>query len=47
MGYENFRRKSKAQLATYIRYIAKNKVSVFNTDHAKKRMEQRKVALAA
>lgn len=43
MGYETFRRKSKPQLAKHIRFIAKNTVSIFITDHAKKRMKQRKV----
>lgn len=43
MGYENFRRKSNPQLSKHIRFIAKNTVSVFITDHAKVRMKQRKV----
>lgn len=44
MGYENLRRKSKAQLAKHIRTIAKNTASIFLTDHAKKRMRERKVS---
>lgn len=44
MGCENFRRKSKAQLAKHIRTLAKNTASVFLTDHAKKRMRERKVS---
>jgi hypothetical protein len=43
MGYETFRRKSKAQLAKHIRTIAKNTAAIFLTDHAKKRMRERKV----
>lgn len=43
MGYENFRRKSKDQLAKIIRRVAKNTISVVITDHAKTRMRQRKV----
>lgn len=44
MGYETLRRKSKAQLAKHIRTIAKNTASIFLTDHAKKRMRERKVS---
>ena len=44
MGYETFQRKSKAQLAKHIRAVAKNTLSVFITDHAKKRMKERKVS---
>lgn len=43
MGYETFRRKTKPQLAKHIRTIAKNTVKIFITDHAKKRMKERKV----
>lgn len=43
MGYEDFQRKSKAQLAKHIRTVAKNTISVVITDHAKTRMKQRKV----
>ena len=43
MGYETLRRKTKPQLAKHIREIAKNTVKIFITDHAKKRMKERKV----
>lgn len=44
MGFETFRRKSKAQLAKHIRFVAKNTAAIFLTDHAKKRMRERKVS---
>jgi hypothetical protein len=44
MGYETFRRKSKAQLAKHIRKIAKDTASIVLTDHARLRMRQRKVS---
>lgn len=45
MGYENFRKKSNAQLAKHIRTIAKDTSKVFLTQHAKTRMLQRKLGM--
>ena len=44
MGYQTLEKKSQAQLARHIRFVAKSSAAVFFSDHANVQMRKRKVS---